>query len=232
MLFLLPIELQQVAHYSPTARRRIVAAHHVAACFALSSRSGALSARIGPRLQMTVGPLIVAAGLALFARDRFRRATTSSRCCPPCSCSVSGSRSRWRRSRPRRCRRRRANAAALRLRSTTPSRARAASSPSRSFLQWPASPATATCIRRCSRTASSMRRSSPRSCARPAAFSPRRPSGIRAGHMSRGERILRSGFGARCAPTSVGRPTSQLTGLPQRGQVRSRRTRLAESHPA
>ena len=35
---------------------------------ALSARSGALSARIGPRLQMTVGPLIVGAGLALLTR--------------------------------------------------------------------------------------------------------------------------------------------------------------------
>ena len=34
----------------------------------LSARSGALSARIGPRLQMTVGPLIVGAGLALLTR--------------------------------------------------------------------------------------------------------------------------------------------------------------------
>jgi len=36
--------------------------------FALSSRSGALSARIGPRLQMSVGPIVVAVGLALFSR--------------------------------------------------------------------------------------------------------------------------------------------------------------------
>jgi MFS family permease len=35
---------------------------------AASARSGALAARIGPRLQMTVGPVIIAAGLALFAR--------------------------------------------------------------------------------------------------------------------------------------------------------------------
>ena len=35
---------------------------------ALSARSAALSARIGPRLQMTVGPLVIAAGMALFAR--------------------------------------------------------------------------------------------------------------------------------------------------------------------
>ena len=34
----------------------------------LSSRSGALASRIGPRLQMTVGPLVVAAGMALFVR--------------------------------------------------------------------------------------------------------------------------------------------------------------------
>ena len=34
----------------------------------LSRRSGALAARIGPRLQMTVGPVLVGIGLALFAR--------------------------------------------------------------------------------------------------------------------------------------------------------------------
>jgi MFS family permease len=33
---------------------------------ALSARSGALSARIGPRLQMSVGPVVVGLGLALF----------------------------------------------------------------------------------------------------------------------------------------------------------------------
>ena len=35
---------------------------------ALSARSGALAARIGPRLQMTVGPLVIAASLFLFTR--------------------------------------------------------------------------------------------------------------------------------------------------------------------
>jgi MFS family permease len=34
----------------------------------LSARSGALAARIGPRLQMSVGPLVIAAGVALFVR--------------------------------------------------------------------------------------------------------------------------------------------------------------------
>ena len=34
----------------------------------LSARSGALAARIGPRLQMSVGPVVIGAGLFLFAR--------------------------------------------------------------------------------------------------------------------------------------------------------------------
>jgi EmrB/QacA subfamily drug resistance transporter len=67
MLFLLPIELIQVARYSPTE----AGASFLPLTFlmlVLSSRSGALAARIGPRLQMSVGPLIVAAGLAMLAR--------------------------------------------------------------------------------------------------------------------------------------------------------------------
>ncbi len=66
-LFLLPIQLQQVAGYSPLA----AGAALLPVTFlmlVLSSRSGALAARIGPRLQMSVGPLVVAAGLALSAR--------------------------------------------------------------------------------------------------------------------------------------------------------------------
>jgi MFS family permease len=35
---------------------------------ALSARSAALSAKIGPRLQMTVGPFVIAVGMALFTR--------------------------------------------------------------------------------------------------------------------------------------------------------------------
>ena len=35
---------------------------------ALSARSAALASRIGPRLQMTVGPLLIAAGMVLFTR--------------------------------------------------------------------------------------------------------------------------------------------------------------------
>ena len=67
IFFLMPIELQQVSHYSPTAAGASLLPVTFM-LFALSSRSGALSARIGPRLQMTAGPLIVAVGLALFAR--------------------------------------------------------------------------------------------------------------------------------------------------------------------
>ncbi|HUZ69165.1 MAG TPA: DHA2 family efflux MFS transporter permease subunit [Candidatus Saccharimonadales bacterium] len=67
VFFLLPIELQQVSHYSPTlAGASLLPATGL--MFLLSARSGALSARIGPRLQMSVGPLLMAAGMALYAR--------------------------------------------------------------------------------------------------------------------------------------------------------------------
>ncbi len=66
-LFLLPVELQIVAGYSPLASGLALLPVTVV-MLALSARSGALSARIGPRLQMTVGPLIVGAGLALLTR--------------------------------------------------------------------------------------------------------------------------------------------------------------------
>jgi EmrB/QacA subfamily drug resistance transporter len=63
-LFLLPIELQIVKGYSPLASGLALLPLTVV-MLAFSARSGALSARIGPRLQMTVGPFIVGAGLAL-----------------------------------------------------------------------------------------------------------------------------------------------------------------------
>jgi EmrB/QacA subfamily drug resistance transporter len=66
-LFLLPIQLEQVSGY--TALQAGISLLPVTAIMLLlSARSGALAARIGPRLQMTVGPLVIAAGLALFAR--------------------------------------------------------------------------------------------------------------------------------------------------------------------
>lgn len=66
-LFLLPIALQQVLHYSPIAAGLSLLPVTVI-MLVLSGRSGALAARIGPRLQMTGGPLLVASGLALLAR--------------------------------------------------------------------------------------------------------------------------------------------------------------------
>jgi EmrB/QacA subfamily drug resistance transporter len=64
-LFLLPIQLQQVSGY--TALQAGVSLLPITLIMlALSARSGALAARIGPRLQMTVGPLVIAAGLAMF----------------------------------------------------------------------------------------------------------------------------------------------------------------------
>jgi EmrB/QacA subfamily drug resistance transporter len=66
-LFLLPIQLIQVSGYS-ALEAGISLLPVTVIMLALSARSGALAARIGPRLQMSVGPLVIAAGLALFAR--------------------------------------------------------------------------------------------------------------------------------------------------------------------
>ncbi len=70
LLFLLPIQLQQVSGYSPI-QAGISLLPVTVIMLVLSARSGALAARIGPRLQMTVGPFVIAAGLALFARVGF-----------------------------------------------------------------------------------------------------------------------------------------------------------------
>jgi EmrB/QacA subfamily drug resistance transporter len=66
-LFLLPIELQQVGGYRPLeAGAALLPVTFIMLAF--SARSGALAARIGPRLQMSVGPVVVAAGMALLSR--------------------------------------------------------------------------------------------------------------------------------------------------------------------
>ena len=59
--------LQEVCGYSPLEAGMALLPLTVI-MLALSARSAALSARIGPRLQMTVGPLVIAAGLLLFTR--------------------------------------------------------------------------------------------------------------------------------------------------------------------
>jgi EmrB/QacA subfamily drug resistance transporter len=63
-LFLLPVQLQQVAHYSPLEAGTSLLPLTLI-MLALSARSGALAARIGPRLQMSVGPVVVGAGMVL-----------------------------------------------------------------------------------------------------------------------------------------------------------------------
>lgn len=65
-LFLLPIQLQQVLHFSPLAAG-LSLLPVTFLMLVLSSRSGALAARIGPRLQMSVGPLLAGVGLGLLA---------------------------------------------------------------------------------------------------------------------------------------------------------------------
>ena len=66
-LFLLPIQLIQVGGY--TALEAGISLLPVTLIMLLlSARSGSLAARIGPRLQMTVGPLVIAASFLLFAR--------------------------------------------------------------------------------------------------------------------------------------------------------------------
>lgn len=67
VLFLLPIQLQQVSGYS-ALEAGVALLPLTALMLALSARSGALAGRIGPRLQMSAGPVVVGAGLALLVR--------------------------------------------------------------------------------------------------------------------------------------------------------------------
>lgn len=66
-LFLLPVQLEVADHYSPLAAGASLLPL-TAIMLVLSAPSGRLAARIGPRLQMGIGPVIVGAGLALLAR--------------------------------------------------------------------------------------------------------------------------------------------------------------------
>jgi EmrB/QacA subfamily drug resistance transporter len=63
--FLLPVVLQVVWDYTPLASGLALLPLTVI-MLALSARSGQLATRIGPRLQMSVGPIVVGAGLAMF----------------------------------------------------------------------------------------------------------------------------------------------------------------------
>ena len=67
LLFLVPVVLQVAHGYSPLeAGVSLLPVTFI--MLLLSSRSGALAARIGPRLQMSVGPLVIAASFLLFTR--------------------------------------------------------------------------------------------------------------------------------------------------------------------
>jgi EmrB/QacA subfamily drug resistance transporter len=66
-MFLVPVVLQEAGGYSALAAGAAMLPITVI-MLTLSARSAALSARIGPRLQMTAGPLVIAAGMVLFTR--------------------------------------------------------------------------------------------------------------------------------------------------------------------
>jgi MFS family permease len=62
--FLLPVVLQVVSGYSPLGSGLALLPLTIL-MLALSARSGQLAARIGPRLQLSTGPVVTGAGLAL-----------------------------------------------------------------------------------------------------------------------------------------------------------------------
>jgi EmrB/QacA subfamily drug resistance transporter len=66
-LFLLPIQLQRVLGYSPLASG-VALIPITVLMLLLSARAGRLAQRIGPRLPMTVGPIVAGVGLALLVR--------------------------------------------------------------------------------------------------------------------------------------------------------------------
>jgi EmrB/QacA subfamily drug resistance transporter len=67
VLFLVPLNLIQVQHYTATAAGAALLPFPLI-MFALSRWSGGLVAQVGSRLPLTVGPAIAAVGLALYAR--------------------------------------------------------------------------------------------------------------------------------------------------------------------
>jgi hypothetical protein len=67
VFFLLGLQLQRVVGYSPLAAGASTLPI-TGMLFFLSPRAGRLAGRIGPRLPMTLGPIVAALGVALFAR--------------------------------------------------------------------------------------------------------------------------------------------------------------------
>ena len=66
VFWLVPLDLIQIQHYTPTAAGAAFLPFPIL-MFVLSRWSGGLVSRIGSRLPLTAGPLITAAGLALYA---------------------------------------------------------------------------------------------------------------------------------------------------------------------
>jgi hypothetical protein len=67
ILFLVPLNLIQIQHYSATEAGAALLPFPVI-MFTLSRWSGGLVARVGSRLPLTVGPVIAAAGVGLYAQ--------------------------------------------------------------------------------------------------------------------------------------------------------------------
>src|SRR4029079_4158789 len=67
MMFLVPLNLIQVQNYTATAAGASLLPFPLI-MFALSRWSGGLTARVGSRLPLTIGPVIAALGFGLFAR--------------------------------------------------------------------------------------------------------------------------------------------------------------------
>lgn len=66
-LFLLPVSLQRVSGFSPLQAGSALLPVTVVMLL-LSARMGRIAQRIGPRRPMTIGPIVAAGGMALFAR--------------------------------------------------------------------------------------------------------------------------------------------------------------------
>jgi MFS family permease len=66
-LFLLPVTLEQVAGYSPL-EAGLSLVPITLMMLVLSAQSGKLASRLGPRLQMSTGPLVAGVGLFLLTR--------------------------------------------------------------------------------------------------------------------------------------------------------------------
>jgi EmrB/QacA subfamily drug resistance transporter len=67
LLFLVPLQLQTVLGYSPLQAGTALVPLTVVMLL-LSARGGKLAARIGPRIPLTVGPIVIGIGMALLSR--------------------------------------------------------------------------------------------------------------------------------------------------------------------